>query len=227
MSKRPWSDYPPALAGAALGALFGGLAAVRHGKPLHPTGVVYDALVRRFGAGAAGWGAAWLDEPGEDRGVARLSAAAGLPRPLPDVGGLALTFTDDDGIRRDLLLATTGLAVGARFVLKPTRRPGTSPYGSLLPYRGGRGLILLAAVPAPLTGPASLSFHLLAASPAGRWRKFGELELTRRVGKAADEPLRFDPVRYLLPGLRWPRAVALLREPAYAAARRAHNCVGK
>lgn len=221
MSDHPMTTLLPALAGSTLGGVFGALAKVRRGKPLHGKGAVFDAVIRRTGSPSA-WGAAWLDTPGEDHGSARLSRAAGLPDQLPDVQGLALTFTGADGDRHDLLLASTGLAPGARFVLVPRRAPLTCPYGSLLPYVAPRGLVLLAAVPAaPVRRPGEpLRFRLLAAGLVGGWHQFATLELTEPPGGAADEPLRLDPVLHVLPGLRWPAPLALLREPAYAAARR-------
>jgi hypothetical protein len=210
-----------AAGGAVLGGVFGALARLRHGKPLHPHGTVYDAVLRRTGAPEP-WGAEWLDAPGEDRALVRVSRAVGLPRPLPDVLGLALTFSGPAGDRHDLLLATTGLRPGARFVLLPRRDPFAVAYGSLLPYRAPRGLVLLAAVPVAGVGAgAGASFRLLAAAPAGRWRGFATLDLTGPAGPAPDRPVRFDPVRHVLPGLAWPPALARLREPAYAAARRA------
>lgn len=200
--------------GTVLGDVFGTIARLRHGKPLHPRGTVYDAVLRRTGSPER-WGVEWLDAPGEDHGLVRLSRSAGLPRPLPDVLGLAFTFTGPAGDRHDLLLATTGLRPGARFALLPRRNPFAVPYGSLFPYRTPRGLVLLAAVPS-----AGAGFRLCTAAPVGGWREFATLELAGRTGPEPDQPVRFDPVLHLLPGLSWPSALARIREPAYAAARR-------
>lgn len=221
MFGRPVSAVVPALAGAALGGAFGVAAILRRGRPLHPKGVVFDAVIRRSGSRYA-WGAEWLDAPGTDYGIARLSRSVGLPERLPDICGLAITFSGADGKRRDLLLATTGLAPGTRLLLVPRRDPRTSSYGSLFPYATSRGPVLLAAIPAAAAPePAGvLRFRLLAAGLTGRWREFGALEMSERSGAPADEPVRFDPVRNPLPGLRWPEPLALLREPAYAAAQR-------
>lgn len=209
-------------AGSLLGAAFGAAGVLRRGKPLHPEGIVYDALIRRTGSPVE-WRCRWLDEPGDDAGTARLSRAAGLPAPVPDIHGLAITFTGDDGERHDLLLATTGLGRWGRFVLVPRSDPYTCPYGSLLPYRSPRGLVLLAVTSlstrSPPEPPAAVSFRLQAAGVAGPWHTFGTVELTVPPGGPADVPLRFDPVVYPLPGLNWPAAVERLREPAYAAAR--------
>lgn len=204
-------------AGAVLGEVFGAAARLRQGKPLHPHGTVYRAVLRRTGSPER-WGAEWLDTPGEDLGLVRVSRAIGLPQPLPDVLGLALTFSGAVGDRHDLLLATTGLRSGARFLLLPGRNPFAVAYSSLLPYRAPRGLVLLAAVPVAKASDSD-KFRMLAAAPTGRWQEFATLELTARSGAAPDQPIRFDPMRYVLPGLAWPPALARLREPAYAAAR--------
>mgnify|MGYP001177950714 CR=1 FL=1 len=204
-------------AGSVLGTAFGTLGLLRGTRPLHPHGVVYDAVVRRTGAPYA-FGAAWLDQPGEDHGLVRLSRAAGLPEPLPDVHGLALTFTGEDGARHDLLLATTGMTGPTRFLLRPTWSARGVRYGSLLPYHAAGGLVLIAAVPvdAALAGSGEV-FRLLAASPLGPWQPFGTLEMI--AGGTTDRPIRFDPVRYVPPGLRWPEPLAQLRNPSYEAAR--------
>jgi hypothetical protein len=218
------------LTGAVLGGLSGVAALARGDKPLHPRGQVLDAVVRRTGTSEQ-FGAVWLDEPGEDRGLGRLSRSVGLPAGLPDILGLALRFETAGGKRHDLLLATTGLTALTRFVLIPRRDPAVSPYTCLLPYVTDRGPVVLAATPLgagstgrgvdPDVGPAAdLSFRLLAAPPLGTWRQFGTLDLTARPDREIDPPLRFDPVLNPLPGLRWSPLLARLREPAYAAARR-------
>ncbi|HEX6336831.1 MAG TPA: hypothetical protein VFZ85_07755 [Jiangellaceae bacterium] len=222
-AERESAELAAGMAGALLGAAFGAAGVLRRGKPLHPKGIVYDALIRRTGSPVE-WRCRWLDEPGDDVGTARLSRAAGLPAPVPDIHGLAITFTGDDGERHDLLLATTGLGRWGRFVLVPRSDPYTCSYGSLLPYRSPHGLVLLAATPlSPRStlGPSvTASFRLQVAGVAGTWHTFGSLELTAPAGGLADDPLRFDPVVFPLPGLQWPLALERLREPAYAAARR-------
>ena len=203
------------LAGTVLGGLSGAVALARGRKPLHPSGRVLDAVVRRTGTSER-FGAVWLDQPGEDRGLVRFSRSIGLPAGLPDVLGLALTF-HTDGRRHDLLLATTGLTGVTRFVLVPRRDPALSGYTCLLPYVADHGPVLIAATP---TGTASTGFRLLAARPRGPWQQFGTLQVTARPDREADLPLRYDPVLNPLPGLRWSPFLARLRAPAYAAARR-------
>ncbi len=214
MLTRRASAVAAGLAGSALGGVFHVAARIRGGRPLHPKGATYDAVISRHGIGLR-TGADWLDLPGEDWGLVRLSRAAGLPGPLPDVLGMALTFSGDGDERYDVLLATTGSSAPGRFMLVPRRDPWSVRYGSLLPYTAGGRLAVVAAVPVHggAAGDETRVFRLEAAGLAGPWRPFGVLELRARV---AAEPLRFDP-RYTPPGLRWHPALVRLRQPSYAA----------
>ncbi|MDP9417999.1 MAG: phosphodiesterase, partial [Actinomycetota bacterium] len=180
-------------------------------------GTVHPASLRRYGA-ASRWGAQWLDEPGEDHGVVRVSRSVGLPPPWPDVLGLSLRFPGSGGAMHDLLLATTGLARPTRYLLTPRRDPGAATYSCLLPYRTHAGsLVLLAARPVVRGAPRPrLVFELCIATPAGEWSPFGELT----VSTEEELPdVSFDPIRNPLPGLYLPGALARLRESAYVGAR--------
>lgn len=230
-------------AGGLLGAVSGSAARLRRGKPLHPRGTVLAGRLVRHGS-ARPWGAAWLDEPGEDAAVVRLSRAVGLPSGLPDVLGLALRVPGapvdergdgdgedggDGGAVVDLLFATTGLGRLSRWALVPHRDVAV-PYGALLPLRAPRGLVLLAVAPAgEAVGAGRLSWRLLAAAPLGEWEHVGDLDvdlagLTRedlRDGLRGDDaPVDFEPVLHTPPGLTVPPVLAALRHPAYASARR-------
>lgn len=219
----------PRAIGAGLAPGFALAARVRRGKPLHPRGVVLDARVHRHGARQR-WGSPFLDEPGTDPAIVRFSASVGLPAPLPDVLGLALRFADDAGTH-DLLLATTGLGRIGRYLLIPRRDAAGSAYSCLMPYRAPDGtLVLIAAVPAGgrRQRPGDPRFTLLAATPRGPWHPFADLEVagwpgTEDGGDAGDADVAFDPVRHPLPGLAVPPALAALREPSYAAARRGRS----
>jgi len=206
----------PRTAGAVLAAVSGRVARLRGAKPVHPRGSVVRATLRRTGA-ARPWGSPWLDEPGEDAAVVRLSRSIGLPAPLPDVLGLALRTTGADG-DHDLLLSTTGSGRLTRFLLAPRRSAAGARYGSVLPARSPRGLVVLAAV--PVAGGGGARLRLLAATPTGKEEPFGELLLHGPLD-GPDADLAFDPVLNPLPGLAVPAALAALRGPAYAAARRA------
>lgn len=199
--------------GAALAAATRGIAAVRPAaKPLHPLGVVRAGRLVRHGSITRS-GVAWLDEPGEDDVLVRLSRAIGLPRGVPDIHGLAMRVTTP-GNAGDLLLATTGWGRLGRFVLVPTRDAGSRPLTSLLPYRTAGGAVVLGA------RAAGADTYALSWAPYdGDWRAFATLHL----GARHDGAVSFDPVRHQLTGLDQYPVVTRLREPAYLSARRSRR----
>jgi hypothetical protein len=208
-----------ALGGGLLAGATQALAMVRSAaKPLHPTGELYDGhLVRRGTAYGDHTGVDWVDEPGEDEVLVRLSRAIGLPDGVPDVQGLALRVLGADG-PADLLFANTGTRRLTRFTLTASRHPRARPMTTLLPYRAPSGPVLLRVDSA---GPAS--YELSWARPSSRWRPFATLELGEHRG---DPTVSFDPVLHRVPGLSQYRAVQLLREPAYLRARRSRSSTG-
>lgn len=210
----------PSAGGAALGVVFSVVSRIRPAaKPLHPRGRLVSATVRRTGLHPP-VGVAWLDEPGRDDVLARVSRAVGLPPPVPDIGGLAVRVLETSGREADLLFATTGLGALSRYVLRFSRSPHTRPHSTLFPYRTPTGAVVLAAVP----WADGAGYDLLCATAAGPWRRFGQIELGQTPAVAPPDPLvSFDPVRNTLPGLEPLAWVRRLREPAYASARRARG----
>jgi hypothetical protein len=212
--------------GRVLGAAFRAVALRSSARPLHPLGSVTGGRLRRHGAPPGGRrsGAAWLDEPGEDAVLVRLSRSAGLPRPLPDVFGLAVRVPVEAGPvdgagYGDLLFSGTGSGRWTRFVLLPGRSASGHALGTLLPYRTPVGPVLLLARPLGET-----SFELSWARGRDPWTRFATLELTGDV--AEDAPISFDAVRNPLPGLEVYPWVRRLREPSYASARRSRGLPG-
>jgi hypothetical protein len=184
-------------------------------KPLHPEGEVYAGrLVRRGTAFGPHTGVAWIDEPGEDDVVVRLSRAVGLPDGVPDIHGLALRVLGTDG-PADLLFANTGTRRLTRFALTASRHPRARPMTTLLPYQAPSGPVLLRVDSA---GPAS--YEISWARPSSRWHPFATLHLDEDRG---DPTVSFDPVLHRLPGLAQYPAVRRLREPAYRRARRSRD----
>ena len=179
-------------------------------KPLHPRGSLHEARIHRHGSDPR-TGVPWLDEPGEDEVVVRLSRAIGLPAGWPDIHGLALRLVAD-GVPGDLLFASTGRGRAGRFLLTLGRRPEDRPMTTLLPYRTEPGPVLLGAF---ATAPGT--YELCWARGAGPWHHFGALELAER---ARPGEISFDPVRHRVGGLEPYPALTLLREPAYRSARR-------
>lgn len=200
---------------AAGGALLAGStsaigAALARTKPLHPDGELREATLAVLGAEPPASGVPWIDEPGELRAVVRISRAVGLPRPLPDIAGLALRIELPGG-PADILLASTGTGPLTRFLLAPRLpgRPGVLT--SLLPYRAPAGPVLLSAVPVD-----ERTFELRWADGTGPWRTFAVLHLG---ALRQDQEVSFDPVLNTAPFLDQYAWVRRLREPSYQLAR--------
>jgi hypothetical protein len=206
-------------AGRVLGGLFATVARARGGpvRALHPRGEVTTALLRRQ-PGATPSGVTWLDDPDDACVQVRLSRSVGLPARLPDILGLAVRVPVTAGRVGDVLLATTGTGSIGRFVLRPARDPHGAAYTTLLPYRTPSGPMVLAAFPVT-SAPAV--FELAWARWTGPWNAFATLEMEGPAG--LDSAWPFDPVRNLLPGLEAYDWASRLREPSYAASRRARH----
>jgi hypothetical protein len=222
---------PPRLIGDVLAVPLGALARRRSGKPMHPRGAVFDAVLERSGAKPPWW-IPWLDESAEQPVVVRLSRGEGLPAPVPDLLGLAVRVPGADG-PIDLLLSSAGLGVLTRFV-PALRRDAACGYSSIMGYRSDAGTIHLAAVPERATAPSEPSeqardvaargmrFTLAAASGLRPWRPFARLTLTAPA-EPLDPDVQFDAVLHPPPGLVADGPLARLRAPAYAAARNART----
>lgn len=219
----------PAFAGdkapiaAAIGrAAAGGFAVAgrlrRTTKPLHPRGAVITGTLTRLGLDEP-TGVPWLDEPGHDEVIVRLSRSAGLPSRLPDVLGLALRVPLAGG-HADLLFSTGGSGPVSRFLLVPRRRPENATYSTLVPFRTPTGGVVLSAVAE--RGASSLCFELRVAALRGQWRTFARLELPDDQ-TADDTYVAFDAVANPVPGLEPYAWVRELRAGAYRAARRSRG----
>ncbi|GGU92590.1 hypothetical protein GCM10010182_04850 [Actinomadura cremea] len=213
---------------AAVARTFALAARVRGGRPLHPEGLVVDAALVLRGT-SQDWNVPLLHDRAVLHGEARLSRAAGLPPPFPDVLGLALRWPEPDG-DAELLLATTGRTLLGRHLLRPAARWSPAFYGSLLPYRAGDRRVLLGAVaPRARTVAASLPalaralderplpLDLVVATEFGYWERFGELRLTGPARPDDRAPRRFDPVRHPVRGLHPVGLFQQVRGPTYAA----------
>ena len=212
--------------GRALAAVFAGMLLLRRPRPIHPRGVELEGEITWSGTSQSG--IRWIDDPPTEpeRVVARASRSIGIPAPLPDVVGLALRI-ESGGEFADLELASTGVGVPGRFGLLLHRSPSRAHLGTLLPYVGDRGPILIAArTMTPLDLPTALpelatrlqtdAWHLrlYAARLRGPWHPFADVVL-RTTPRRRDSPLRFDAGRRLLPGARLPEWIRAVRQPSY------------
>jgi hypothetical protein len=197
--------------GALLAIATRSVAAARSApKPLHPRGAVVTGRIYRTGL-AETTGSPWLDEPGEDEVVVRLSRAVGLPASLPDIHGVAIRVPVGETYG-DLLFASTGWGRLTRFVLTAGMTVEDRPMTTLLPYRTASGPVLLG-----LRSTGAETFELACAPSDGDWRRVADLRISSLP--APDQDIDFDPVRHQLPGLDQYPTVARLREPSYQQAR--------
>jgi len=203
------TDHLAAFGGRALAAVIRTVAVRPAAKPLHPRGRVRHATLRHHPADRP-TGVPWLDTPGEERVLMRVSRAVGLPQVLPDIQGVAIRVPLRTG-HADVLFASTGTGAATRFLLIPAWRLQDRPLTTLLPYHSPRGPLLLA-----LRAISADRMDLLAAVAAGDWSSVGELLLGEESG---DEMLELDPVCHELPGMPNYEWVRRLREPSYALAR--------
>jgi hypothetical protein len=173
---------------------FDGVARARHARALHPRGTVVRATwtiedPASVLAGALG--------NGPRAAVVRLSRGLGLPRPLPDVHGIAIRL-DVDERTVDLLLSGTAHRMS-----------------TLLPYRSARGLVVIG-----VRRRADGGFLVTERRPLGAARTVGRLDID---GPGGDHPAPYDPYRHQLPGFRPVRFLSRVREAAYAGSRRGRS----
>lgn len=116
----------PVLAGA-IGVPFRAAGALRHAKAFHPAGRTVPGT---FDADAPAFGAVAVDPDV----TVRLSKGVGLPGGLPDVLGVAIRLSVDDGSPWDLLLASS-TRLSARLPLPvPARTWAETEFSSLTPF---------------------------------------------------------------------------------------------
>ncbi|WP_051515835.1 hypothetical protein [Candidatus Blastococcus massiliensis] len=217
-------------AGRLVAVPLGALARWRSGKPMHPRGAVFDAVLERHGGT---WGVPFLDAAAREPVVVRLSRGAGLPAPLPDLLGIAVRLGADSAAPVDLLLSSTGRGALTR-LLPVLRNDAATVYSSIMAYSSAAGPLRLAALPltddvpsdpGPLAGAARtrpLVFELAAARGREAWRPFGRLTIGEPA-EPLDPDLRFDAVRRPPPGLVPDGPLARFRAPAYAVSQRARS----
>jgi hypothetical protein len=213
-------------AGRVVAVPLAALARARRGKPMHPRGVLFPALLEHRGLGI---GVDWLDSVDARDVLVRFSRGAGLPPRCPDLLGLAVRVPGERPV--DLLLSSTGSGRWTRRV-PVLRRDAATSYGSIMAYRSSAGPVRLAAdpqtraLPSDRPGLAAVGpgtgIVLSAAVGRGPWTPFGTVTL-RAAADPFDPPVHFDAVLNPPPGLVADGPLARFRRPAYAAARAAQG----
>jgi hypothetical protein len=194
---------------AAVGTVFGSLARVLGTRPLHPTGVAFEAELV-------------VDEPrlrgarlfarrGRRPAYVRFSRGFGLPEPIPELMSMAIKVPNAYGPGRDhdLLMAASGDRPLLRHVFAWGGSHLDRGYSTVLPFRVGERTMVLGAVPREpaerrpgdlpeleaAAAAGDLAFDLRVATPLGPWRTVARLEVGRRLSDEEEDGLAFNSSR--------------------------------
>ena len=194
---------------------------LRGERVIHPRGTTRTGRLAVHGVDLP---ARLLRTPASYDVVVRLSRSLGLPRPLPDVLGVAVRVLDayGEGRHQDLLL-DTGASPRVLRRLPLPRRTRTAMHSSLLGYdigdRGGRGDSGDAVGARVLLGAREVgrdAWELCVARPHDPWQVWASLSLGPQLRAPLGRQLRFDPWT-TGPDLRPAGVLNALRRGAYPA----------
>ncbi|MDP9407491.1 MAG: phosphodiesterase [Actinomycetota bacterium] len=229
----PRNAAPPGAA-RLLRAAFGAVARRRPGaRAVHNRGALFAGVLE---VPERSWesGVDLFDTPGRWPAVVRFSRGFGLPRPLPDVLGLAVRVASPAGLRDVLVDSALGRGPWQRRLGRPGQDHLAATYSSLLSYRigGGKAPVLLLALPprpspprpaeagagrlgdlAVASGLAGACLDLALAARGGGPVTLARLRLGERLPDGT-EP-RFDPTAS---GSLRPGPLGRLRVAAYPGA---------
>ena len=200
-------SVPYRVADTVLSTTLAAGSAVRRGRIFHPDGVAHRATVRIEPTTRA-FGVPLLDDQRSHDAIVRFSRGAGLPDGLPDILGMAIRIVDahGDGAHQDILVNAALPSPVVRHLFAPALGFRATYFSSILPYDVGGATMLFGARPLPgargllnrldevdaAAATGTLGFSLLAATPLGRWRGIGALEVGSRLSDDDSEELRFD-----------------------------------
>lgn len=200
------------LGGRALSVFINRVYGLGRSRPLHPRGEARRATWTVDVTADTPVGAPVLDRSGSWSCVVRHSRAVGLPSGWPDIEGIAVHITGDDG--GDLLLAGTGDGRVARHLLVPRWSDGTC--STLLPLRTPTGPALVRLRPTDSAGGSGPVWEVSWSRPGRKWHRVATLTMHDETVPAP----HFDPVERPPRGLAHYPAAAFLRRPSYVQARR-------
>jgi hypothetical protein len=232
---------------AATAGVFATLAKLRRARGVHPHGIGFGGvLTLQTGPGLdliPGLGA-----PRSVPAVLRLSRSFGLPRPLPDLLGVAVKLPDmhGPGHDQDFLLVSALDGRLSKYVPLPAPRYSWRAYSSLIPYRSDGRLVVpgaLSASPEAATGASpeaatgedemtgalhaaehgDLRFRLAVAPALGRFTSFGEIRVTHRLPQSEVQALRFNPFHTAQSLTPAGGPLNAMRRAAYPASQRARR----
>lgn len=186
--------------------LFGGLAGLFRGRPLHPAGVAFAATLRVEEATDPA-----LDlfaAPGEYDAAVRFSRGFGLPEPLPEILSLAVKVRDayGPGADQDFLLTASGERPVLRHAFAWGRSHLEQTYSTVIPFSAGGTPVVFGAVPRTpglsRTGDleeldrraqqGDLALDLRVATLRGPWRTLARVDVGARMDADEEQRLTFN-----------------------------------
>lgn len=204
-------------------------AAVRHRRVFHPLGVLASGNIERTAPSRRGLP---IDS---SEVIGRVSKAIGTPGNLPDLIGLAWRMPTHAlaATPWDVLMASTGSGMLARFGLQPTRSWTSTTLSTLMPLRYDDGWWWLKAeLQTEMSDGLSLDtlarqiengdvvFDIQQALGTGPFEPLARLTLSARIPTDQDHDVSFDPTRNSGPGVELgPQWLTVLRERAYLRSR--------
>jgi hypothetical protein len=238
--------WAAAAAGPVVAAGFYALAALRHGRSLHPTGIGYQGWLRVPNDSPPRSGVPLFQTGATHPAILRFSRGAGLPEPLPDALGVAIKLPDayGPGNDQDLLLTSSTDRPLLRRLLFPARSFVRGTFSTALPYDFGSERVVLLLVPVLTSAGRStggvghraagalaelrtvaangLKFELRAARSLGRSQPLATVTVGPPLPAGQTEALRFNPWT-TGPGIRPSGWLNLLRDAAYRASQRSRR----
>ncbi len=198
----------PATALGQTGAagIFGGLAGLLRGRPLHPAGVAFAAtfVVEEPTLPEL----ALFARPGRYDAAIRFSRGFGLPEPLPEILSVAVKVRDayGPGGDQDFLLTASGDRPGLRHTFAWGRSHLAHSYSSVIPFSAAGSSVVFGAVPqaGPIAGERdlpelvrraeqdALALTLRVATLTGPWRPLALIEVGAQLSAAEEEGLTFN-----------------------------------
>lgn len=208
---RPDSPSVPGPIAVATSLFWQQLSRLRGARFFHPDGVAYTATLSVPRALGEYPGVPLLERRADYPAIVRFSRATGVPEPLPDILGIAISITDlyGQGRHQDFLLATSANAPVLQHMLIPAPSGFFGQtFSSLLLYRIGPKIRVVGAEPASeperyrrgalaqLVDTAErgdLTYRLTLAPLAGRHTPVANLVVGERLSEELAERIAFTP----------------------------------
>jgi hypothetical protein len=187
--------------------LFGGLAGLFRGRPLHPTGAGFTATVHVPGPTEPRL--ALFAQAGEYDALVRFSRGFGLPEPLPEILSLAVKVRDayGPGADQDFLMTASGDRPVLRHAFAWGRSHLAHGYSTVIPFTAAGRTVVFGAVPVapPLddedrdlpeleqaAARGDLALDLRVATLRGPWHTLARVDVGRPLDDAEERALTFN-----------------------------------